>query len=56
MKPVAEPTSYAAWLDTLPDHIEQASEPFVAGFHGKVEVFVPERDITVEVLSSVVAV
>lgn len=52
VSPVVEPTDYLSWLDTLPGHLEQASEPFAADFHGKMEVQVPGEDVAIELQMS----
>lgn len=52
VRPAVEPTDYASWLETLSDQVGQASEPFAADFHGKVEVFVPEQDVRLEIQMS----
>lgn len=49
VKAVGIPTTYAGWLDTLPNQDREASKPFQAGFTGKIVVHVPSEDMTVEV-------
>ena len=46
------PATYEAWLDTLANQEHEASQPFQAGFTGKILVQLPSEDVNIEVQMS----